>query len=193
MLLLAFSQPLPIIIIVTGLHHTGSKVREERYEVKPRRYNRFIPNIIPMTPPKTRIRLIEEKRYFFVLWLLFTIIFFALAYSARKGIVLGTSSPYQYYTKYGLYLPLALGWLAILKSYILLFLTYLLHLRHTFVKVGIYILLYGFWLLLGYQLVYSEPRYTDLAIVLIDAYGLPLMIAASVTLFFVGVLSLIKK
>lgn len=146
-----------------------------------------------MTPPKTRIRIIEEKRYFFVLWFLFTIIFFALAYSARKGIELDTSSPYQYYTKYGLYLPLVLGWLTILKSYILLFLTYLLHLRHTFVKVGIYILLYGFWLRLGIELVYSEPRYTDIAIVLIDAYGFPLMIAASVTLFFVGVLSLIKK
>ncbi len=146
-----------------------------------------------MKPHDTRMRLIGEKRYFFVLWLLFTVIFFALAYFARKEIELGTASPYQYYTKYGLYLPLVLGWLTILKSYILLFFTYIFHLRHTLVKIGIYVLLYGFWLLLGYQLVYSEPRYTDIAIVLIDAYGFPVLIAASVTLFFVGILSLIKK
>jgi hypothetical protein len=59
--------------------------------------------------------------------------------------------------------------------------------------MGIYLLLYGFWLTLGIQLSYYEPRYTDIAIVLIDAYGFPLIIASAITLGGVLVLSFLKK
>ena len=146
-----------------------------------------------MKPHDTRMRLISEKRYFFVLWLLFTVVFFSLSYYYRTKVGIGTASVYQYYTKYGLFLPLVLGFLTIVKSYILLFLTHILFLRHTFVKMGIYLLLYGFWLTLGIQLSYYEPRYTDIAIVLIDAYGFPLIIASAITLGGVLVLSFLKK
>ena len=93
--------------------------------------------------------------------------------------------------KYGLYLPIVLGLLTILKSYILLFLTHIFFLRQVFVKILIYLVLYGFWLALGLQLAYSEPRYTDIAIVLIDAYSFALIVASSTTLALVLILSLI--
>lgn len=53
-------------------------------------------------------------------------------------------------------------------------------------------MIYGFWLTLAIQLAYFEPRYTDVAIVIIDAYAFPLLVASGVTIGFVLLLSLFR-
>lgn len=146
-----------------------------------------------MVTYNTQVRFISEKRYFLVFWILFTLVFSSLAYLAREKVGIGVSSPYIYYTQYGIYLPLAIGLSSIVISYILLIFTHILWLRQALIKVWIYLLVYGFWLTLAIQLAYIEPRYTDVAIVLIDAYAFPLLIASSVTIVSVILLSFFKR
>lgn len=140
----------------------------------------------PIRPP----RLLATKKYFFWLGVFFTILFFGLTYYYRDQVAPGSSSAHGYFTKFGIYLPLAIGLLSILDSYILLFIVFIVRLNYTISKILIYLVIYGFWLVLGYQLRYTEPRYTDTAIVLIDAYAFPLLVASGATLGLVVLLSL---
>lgn len=98
----------------------------------------------------------------------------------------------MYFAKYGIYVPLAIGLISILKSYILLFITYVLRINFVITKILIYLVIYGFWLTLAIQLAYFEPRYTDVAIVLIDAYAFPLLVASGVTIGLILILSLFR-
>lgn len=140
----------------------------------------------PIRPP----RLLATKKYFFWLGVFFTVIFFGLTYYYRGHVLVGSSSAHRYFALYGIYVPLAVGLLSILKSYILLFIVHIIRLNYTITKILIYLVIYGFWLTLAIQLQYFEPRYTDVAIVLIDAYAFPLLVASSATVGVVILLSL---
>lgn len=137
-------------------------------------------------------RLLASKKYFFWLGVLFTMIFFWLTYYYRGRVLVWSTSAHHYFALYGIYVPLAVGLISILKSYILLFILYIIRLNYTITKILIYLVIYGFWLTLAIQLAYFEPRYTDVAIVLIDAYAFPLLVASSVTIGFVLLLSLFR-
>lgn len=138
-------------------------------------------------------RLLESKKYFLLFWIFFTLLFFAFFFFYKSWVPSGTSSIYEYLRKYGIYVPLAIGALSIVKSYVLLFITYVLRINFFITKIVIYFLIYGFWLTLGVQLRYFEPRYTDIAIVLIDTYSLPLLLASGITLSGVFLFSFFKK
>lgn len=105
----------------------------------------------------------------------------------------GNSSIYTYYSKYGIFIPIIIGIIAIIKSYILLLLFSLIRLKYIIIKILIYFLIYGFWLIFAIQLKYYEPRYTDIAIVIIDAYSFPLLLASSITLLGVIIVSFFSK
>ncbi len=137
-------------------------------------------------------RLIESKKFYFLFWVLFIAVFYATWYIYSPELT-STSKIGELLTQYGVFVPLAVGVLIILKSYILQFIIYILHINHWISKVCIYLLIYGFWLTLGIQLRYFEPRFTDVAIVLIDQYALPLMTSSGVVIMGVLLLSLIKK
>jgi hypothetical protein len=137
-------------------------------------------------------RLLATKKYFFWLGVFFTLIFFWLTYYYRDQIPPGTSSAHGYFAKYGIYVPLAVGLISILKSYVLLFIFHIIRINHTITKILIYLMIYGFWLTLAIQLAYFEPRYTDVAIVLIDAYAFPLLVASGSTIGLVLLLSLFR-
>jgi len=140
-----------------------------------------------------QIRHIESKWLYFVLWLFFILLFYFFYWYYKPVNLSGTSSIYSYIAKYGIYVPIIIGVLSILKSYILLGLFYIIQIEWIISKILIYFLIYGFWLFFAIQLKYYEPRYTDIAIVIIDVYSLPLLIASSLTLVGVVFLSFLRK
>lgn len=140
-----------------------------------------------------QIRRIESKWLYFVLWLFFILLFYFFYWYYKPVNLNGTSSIYSYIAKYGIYVPIIIGTLSILKSYILLGLFYIIQIEWIISKILIYFLIYGFWLFFAIQLKYYEPRYTDIAIVIIDVYSLPLLIASSLTLVGVILLSFSRK
>lgn len=140
-----------------------------------------------------QIRHIESKWLYFVLWLFFILLFYFFYWYYKPVNLSGTSSIYSYIAKYGIYVPIIIGVLSILKSYILLGLFYIIQIEWIISKILIYFLIYGFWLFFAIQLKYYEPRYTDIAIVIIDVYSLPLLIASSLTLVGVVFLSFSRK
>ena len=140
-----------------------------------------------------QIRRIESKWLYFVLWLFFILLFYFFYWYYKPVNLSGTNSIYSYIAKYGIYVPIIIGALSILKSYILLGLFYIIQIEWIISKILIYFLIYGFWLFFAIQLKYYEPRYTDIAIVIIDVYSLPLLIASSLTLVGVILLSFSRK
>ena len=140
-----------------------------------------------------QMRHIESKWLYFVLWLFFILLFYFFYWYYKPVNLSGTSSIYSYIAKYGIYIPIIIGVLSILKSYILLGLFYIIQIEWIISKILIYFLIYGFWLFFAIQLKYYEPRYTDIAIVIIDVYSLPLLIASSLTLVGVVFLSFSRK
>lgn len=140
-----------------------------------------------------QMRRIESKWLYFVLWLFFILLFYFFYWYYKPVNLSGTSSIYSYIAKYGIYVPIIIGVLSILKSYILLGLFYIIQIEWIISKILIYFLIYGFWLFFAIQLKYYEPRYTDIAIVIIDVYSLPLLIASSLTLVGVVFLSFSRK
>ena len=140
-----------------------------------------------------QMRCIESKWLYFVLWLFFILLFYFFYWYYKPVNLSGTSSIYSYIAKYGIYVPIIIGILSILKSYILLGLFYIIQIEWIISKILIYFLIYGFWLFFAIQLKYYEPRYTDIAIVIIDVYSLPLLIASSLTLVGVVFLSFSRK
>lgn len=135
-------------------------------------------------------RLLATKKYFFWLGVIFTAIFFGLTYYYKGNVLIGSSSAHKYFAQYGIYVPIAVWFLSIFKSYIILFIVHSIRLNYTITKILIYLVIYGFWLTLAIQLRYYEPRYTDVAIVLIDAYAFPLLVASGITIGLVFLLSL---
>lgn len=84
----------------------------------------------------------------------------------------------EYVSRYGKYVPIALGCLSIIVSYMLQIIISMIRLSRWTTKVLIYLAVYGFWLVFGIQLRYFEPRFTSLATTLIDNYSLPLIVAS---------------
>lgn len=146
-----------------------------------------------MEKPISQKRYIESKKSFFLFWVLFIALFYWFFYYYKPVNLTGTSSVYNYFSKYGIYVPLTIGIISIVKSYLLLFTFYVLRINCLITKILAYVLIYGFWLFFAIQLRYSEPRYTDIAIVLIDGYSLPLLLASSITLIGVFFWSIFKK
>ena len=146
-----------------------------------------------MDTSSRRVRFIESQKFYFLLWVLFIILFYAVGYIEKPPALPEWPSISEYVRKYGIYLPLVLGALSILKSYILQFIISILHINHWFSKFSIYLIIYGFWLTLGIQLRFFEPRFTDVAIVLIDQYALPLIISSSSVIFFAFLFTIFKR
>lgn len=146
-----------------------------------------------MNTPSRRMRLIESQGYFLLFGVLFTLAWYAIGYIYKPPALPPNSSITDFLSKYGVYIPLLLGTLSILKSYILKFIFWVLHLRNWFLTVCIYLLIYGFWLGVWIQLRYFEPRYTEIAIAIIDQYALPLICASSTVIIGVILLSFFKK
>jgi uncharacterized membrane protein YczE len=134
-------------------------------------------------------RLLDSRQYYFWIGGFFMLVFFGLFFLYKWDLSLGSSSAYTFFSKYWMYLPLAIGWVSILVSYILLVLTSMFRVNFFITKLLIYLIVYGFWLYFAVQLRYFEPRYTDIAKIIIDTYAFPLLLASGATLILVVLLS----
>lgn len=92
---------------------------------------------------------------------------------------LGNQELTKYFTLYGVYAGLVVGFLSLLAFYILLGLKKLIGLgKYHCPNPILFAVSYSPWYLLGRALLFEEKRYTDLARVLIDYFGEPLYYAS---------------
>jgi len=139
-------------------------------------------------------RFLQSKLSYFLLWIIFIIIFYASFFIFwNTELSIENFQIQEIFKKYWIYFPLAFWVLALFFSAFLLFIKFILRLNFLIVNIVIYLLLYWFFLVLWLQLQYFEPRYTDIAIVLIDNYALPLIIASSSAIIFTFIFSFLKK
>lgn len=146
-----------------------------------------------MNTPTRQVRLIESQSCLILAWVLFTLVLYTVGYIYKPPALPPNSSIAGFFSKYGVFIPIFLGTITLLKSYILKFIFWILHLRNWFLTLCIYLLIYGWWLWIWIQLRYFEPRYTEIAIAIIDQYALPLIVASSAVLIGVIFLSWFKK
>ncbi len=139
-------------------------------------------------------KFLQSKLSFFLLWIIFIAVFYASYFIFwNKELSIANFQIKEIFQKYNIYFPLAFWLIALIFSAILLFIKFILRLNFLLVNIIIYLLVYWFFLILWIQLQYFEPRYTDIAIALIDNYALPLIIASSTTIIFTFIFSFLKK
>ncbi len=151
----------------------------------------FLYFLIMQTTNRIR-RWIESNWWPLLLWCVYILILY-ITLKIYKLPLTGNSSLYSYLEKYGMYIPGVIGLLSILKSYILIWIFWIFRLHPVFSRLFTYILIYGFWMTLWVQLYFFEPRFTEIAIILIDTYSFPLMISSGITIWCAFILSFPKK
>lgn len=95
--------------------------------------------------------------------------------------------------KYGVFIPLVYALISIVTLYIFYLLKWIVRLNFWFINLILLLIVYWFNLFLWVQLVYFEPRYTDVAIFIIDTFSKPIMYASIWSLIFILISIFIKK
>ncbi|NUJ97927.1 hypothetical protein HGA92_04035 [Candidatus Gracilibacteria bacterium] len=139
-------------------------------------------------------RFLQSKLAYFLLIFIFLAFFYASFFIfGNKELNIQNFQMHDIFEKYGIYFPLVFGIVALVGTLLLFLIKIIFRLNLLVVSIIIYLLVYGFLLAFGIQLKYFEPRYTDIAIALIDNYALPLIIASSASIIFTFIFSFFKK
>lgn len=129
-----------------------------------------------------------------LLWILFLVVFYG-AYSvyAPKDMVIMSGSLAGFVQSYAFYAPAVLGVLAIVVSYLLVGIIRLVRLGFWFVHLLVYLIVYVTLLWVGIQLQYYEPRFTEIAVYIIDYYAFSLMLASGAAIVMSVIACFITK
>jgi hypothetical protein len=139
-------------------------------------------------------RFIQSKLAYFFLIFIFLAFFYASFFIFwNKELNIQNFQMYDIFQKYWIFFPLIFGILALVSILLLFLIKSIFRLNFLLINIIIYLLVYWFFLAFGIQLKYFEPRYTDIAVALIDNYALPLIIASSASIIFVFIFSFFKK
>ncbi len=139
-------------------------------------------------------RFLQSKLAYFLLIFIFLAFFYASFFIFwNKELNIQNFQMHDIFEKYWIYFPLVFGIVALIGTLLLFLIKIIFRLNLLVVSIIIYLLVYWFLLAFGIQLKYFEPRYTDIAIALIDNYALPLIIASSASIIFTFIFSFFKK
>lgn len=140
------------------------------------------------------LRFVASKWMPFLSGIVFVWIFYGGYFLLEKPpLVLSSYSVSEFATKYGVFIPVAYAILVIIFLYILYLFAWIVRLRFWGVNLILLLGVYGFSLFFWIQLVYYEPRFTDVAIFIIDSFGKPMMYASIGTLWMIFVSIFIKR
>lgn len=95
--------------------------------------------------------------------------------------------------KYKNYIPAAYALLSIIILYLLYFIKWIVRLNYWIANFILILVVFGFNLVFGVQLVYYEPRYTAVAMFIIDNFGKPMMFASIWAIILSVIFIFIKK
>lgn len=140
-------------------------------------------------------KLLELKIMPLVISSLFAIIFFLLLFFVffDKQAVLENLKYKNFYLNYSLYLPLVFFVFSIIIFYILYLFKIIFRLKSVIFTTIIYLLIFGFFLFLGIDLLLFEPRYAEFLNLIILTFSYPLIISSIFTILLVIIFSLKSK
>lgn len=131
----------------------------------------------------------------FLAWIIFLIIFYIsyFVFWNTKPLEITSYAVWDFGKKYWVFIPLVYWVLTILVLYILYLIKWIIRLNFWIVNLILLLVIFWFNLFLWIQLVYFEPRYTDVAIFIIDTYAKSIMYASIWSLLFILLSIFIKK
>ncbi len=139
-------------------------------------------------------RFIQSKWAPFLLWLLFIWVFYSIYFLWWNKILtpIISSSVNDFTTRFWNFIP-ALYWILLtIILYLLIFIKWIIRLNFWIVNFLLILLVYWFNLFFWIQLYFFEPRYTEVAIYIIDSFSKP-MIWASVSVLFISIILIFIK
>lgn len=130
-----------------------------------------------MTKQPNTFRFIQSKWVPLILAIIFTIAFYIAYFTLlnQKSIPAGIM---DFSKNYAALIPWAIWIIILIVSYFLILIKFILRLNFWIVHLLIFLIIYTSFLAVWIQLRYYEPRYTDIAIFIIDSYSMPLIIAS---------------
>jgi hypothetical protein len=148
-----------------------------------------------MQEKQTKIRFVKSKLTPFLSSFIFIVVFYAVYFLFwnNKEIVIESYKINDFVKQYWIYVPVLYWILIMVLIYILCFLKWILRLNFWIVNLIILLTVFWFNLVFWIQLFFYEPRYTDIAIYLIDSFSKPLIFASIASLLFVIITIFIKK
>lgn len=159
-------------------------------------------------------RFIKSNFVPFILWIVFILVFYVMYFSLSISVELnGKKIIYilnayldamqqlwflsykvaDFGKKYWVFIPVAYWILTIIIHYLLYFIRWVIRLKWFVSSLILVFIVYWFNLFLWIQLMFFEPRYTAIAIYLIDTFSKPIIWASSAALLLSIVFVLIKK
>lgn len=136
-----------------------------------------------------KIKLIQSNLMPLVTGLIFIWLFYLFYFKWWIKI----KTPYDFFEKYSIFIPFIYWILTILILYILYLIKFIFRLNFFIVNLLLLLLVYGFNLFLWIQLVYFEPRFTEIAVFIIDAFWKSIMYSSIFTIIFVFISIFIYK
>jgi hypothetical protein len=140
-------------------------------------------------------RFIKSNFIPLILWIVFIWVFYAIYFSFGKWwspeILSGSVADFA--KKYWVFIP-ALYWILLtIILYLLIFIKWVIRLNFWIVNFLLILLIYWFNLYFWIQLYFFEPRYTEVAIYIIDSFSKPMIWASAFVLFLSIIFIFIKR
>lgn len=148
-----------------------------------------------MDDGKNYFRFIQSKWIPFLNGVIFLLTFYSVyfIFSSQTNVWISSLSIAEFTSKYGIFIPLVYGLLLIFITYIFYFIKYIIRLNFWIVNLFITFLVYWFSLFFWIQLVYFEPRFTEVATFIIDNFWNPIIYSSLVVLIFSIISIFIKR
>jgi hypothetical protein len=114
-------------------------------------------------------------------WGIFAVAYFAVAKTIQPPTDVTNAAMLKYGGTFGAFAGVALGLLAYLATGLVYLIGRLFTGQRRLVALLVSVLGYGAWLAFGYDLVYLEPRYAEVARAIITYAGRPMLLAGALT------------
>jgi len=132
-----------------------------------------------------------------ILWIVFILIFYWVYFSFSKNLWtdITSSKVLDFAKKFGLFIPILYWLISIIIHYLFIFIRWIIRLKCFVSSLVLVFIVYWFNLFIWIQLMFYEPRFTDVAKFIIDSFAKPILLASFLTLLlsFVFVFIKIKK
>lgn len=125
--------------------------------------------------------------------IIFLWIFYIVYYVWKTPLEISSSAVWEFSKKYSIFIPLIYSLFTIIILYILYAIKWVLRLNFWIINFLLLMSIYWFNAFFWIQLLYFEPRYTDIAIFIIDTFWKWLMYASIGSLVFIFLSIFISK
>lgn len=129
-----------------------------------------------------------------ILWIVFTLTFYWIYFGMTRELWTDITSykVLDFAKKFGVFIPAVYWVLSIIVHYIFVFVRWIIRLKCFVSSLLLVFIVYWFNLFMWIQLMFYEPRFTDVAKFIIDSYSKPILWASALTILVSFVFVFIK-